>query len=203
MGKNKHGKKKVYLSNVDVPLSKTDAKVVKSNAPGNETAQPPKSILKPASSQQPSTSADCNKYVVPELFSTLAVCQKIERVKNTQYPLITNAGQLTPNSKKQLNTKITKKLNHQPDTNVYSRLTPVVVNDNLRPPVETRTKYQFTGKKDPEPTLSDYLMPIEPYKIEYAIALPVHTMGKVQADNYPNIIYVMSNLDGEFGLRLN
>uniref|UniRef100_A0AAG5DUF2 Protein phosphatase 1 regulatory subunit 35 C-terminal domain-containing protein n=1 Tax=Anopheles atroparvus TaxID=41427 RepID=A0AAG5DUF2_ANOAO len=167
MVKQRHAKKKVYLSDVDVPVSKTNAKVVRPNNAVQgvpcRRSEPPKSILKtsaskqqPADKGQPSTSAEC-KYVLPELFSTLAVSKKIERVENTQAAPITSSGQLTPKSKKQLNTKITKKLNHQPDTNVYSGLAPVGVNDNQRLPKEPRAIYQFTGKKDPEPVLSDYL----------------------------------------------
>lgn len=138
MGKNKHGKRKQYLNNVDVPVSKTTANVLKSSAGENVLPPPPaKSILKPSvpvSSTRPSTKlqapsattsagagasaatsgAGATKYKQPELHTTLGLSKRIETVQKMEAPSINSIGQLTPSSKKRVNAMVRE--NHAPNS---------------------------------------------------------------------------------------
>uniref|UniRef100_A0A182NB12 Protein phosphatase 1 regulatory subunit 35 C-terminal domain-containing protein n=1 Tax=Anopheles dirus TaxID=7168 RepID=A0A182NB12_9DIPT len=207
MGKNKHAKRKQYLGNVDVPLSKSNANVMKTFAFEDLLPPPPKSILKqaaqtkareskppaPSSSvgAETSTSAsqpNTTKYKQPELHSMLDICNQIETVKQLEPPPVTSIGQLTPLSKKLVNAQITKQLNHQYDQVVFKRLAPVNVNDSVlipmlgarktTAPANAKSKY-VSKEKDPEPTLSDYLCPILRLPYEFKPQVPPQPLARV------------------------
>ncbi|XP_035910903.1 uncharacterized protein LOC118511662 [Anopheles stephensi] len=216
MGKHKHGNRKRYLCNVDVPLSRSTASVLKSSTGDNVIPPAPTSILKPTTStstrapqnqQPPSTTAaassEASKYKQPELHTTLGLSKRIETVKKIEPQPITSMGQLTPNSKKRVNTQITKQLNHQYDQSVFKKLAPVNVNDTVLLPApgsrtaasaSSKSKYLFKDKKDPEPTLSDYLRPIPRFTIDFVPHIPTPHLGRVTAgdswNNFHNIEYV-------------
>ncbi|XP_058061026.1 uncharacterized protein LOC131211541 [Anopheles bellator] len=173
--KGKLVKQKQYLNNVDIPLSKTGAKVLKVTNE-NVHPQPPtvvKSILKPTPVPQELSSATGTrtdtKYKQPELHSTLAVRKQIEMVKQqahkAQQHAITSIGELTPRSQKIIKSQISKKLNYQFDHAAFKELESVNVNDSVLQPAPrsaAKARFKFQGKKDPEPSLSDYLNPIPP-----------------------------------------
>lgn len=213
MGKHKHGNRKRFLCNVDVPLSRSTASVLKSSTGDNVLPAAPKSILKPTTSaaarqaanqQAPTTttSSEATKYKQPELHSTLGLSKRIESVKKLDPQPITSMGQLTPNSKKRVNTQITKQLNHQYDQSVFKKLAPVNVNDTVLLPApgsrtaaaSSKSKYLFKDKKDPEPTLSDYLLPIPRLTVDFVPHIPTPQLGRVTAggswNNFHNIEYV-------------
>uniref|UniRef100_A0A182Q0Y1 Protein phosphatase 1 regulatory subunit 35 C-terminal domain-containing protein n=1 Tax=Anopheles farauti TaxID=69004 RepID=A0A182Q0Y1_9DIPT len=225
MGKNKHGKRKQILGNVDVPLSKSNANVLKSSTGENVPPQPPKSILKqtaPTSaraSQPPAPSSSvgtapatfatlASKYKQPELHSTLGISKQIESVKKLDPQPITNIGQLTPNSKKIVNAQITKQLNHQYDQVVFKHLAPVNVNDSVLipmlgarktiAPVAAKSKYVST-EKDPEPTLSEYLSPIQRVAYDFKPNIAPQPLVRVASgcfwNNFENIQYVVRIMD--------
>nr|XP_040232357.2 protein PPP1R35 homolog [Anopheles coluzzii] len=211
MGKNKHGKRKQYLNNVDVPVSKTTANVLKSSAGENVLPPPPaKSILKPSvpvSSTRPSTKlqapsattsagagasaatsgAGATKYKQPELHTTLGLSKRIETVQKMEAPSINSIGQLTPSSKKRVNAMVTKHLNHLYDQVVFKKLAPVNVNDTVLVPTtrsrlgDAKARYVFKDKKDPEPVLSDYLRPIPPFTFHFVPHIPTAQLGRVAA----------------------
>uniref|UniRef100_A0A182RCD1 Protein phosphatase 1 regulatory subunit 35 C-terminal domain-containing protein n=1 Tax=Anopheles funestus TaxID=62324 RepID=A0A182RCD1_ANOFN len=215
MGKHKHGNRKRYLCNVDVPLSRSSASVLKSSTGDNVLPPPLKSILKPpaatARPSQPqvgsSTSAAAStseptKYKQPELHTMLGLSKRIETVKKIEPQPITNIGQLTPSSKKRVNAQITKQLNHQYDQAVFKKLAPVNVNDTVllpapgsRTAASTKSKYLFKDKKDPEPTLSDYLRPIPRFTVDVVPNVPTPHLGRVTTgdswNNFHNIEYVL------------
>ncbi|XP_050078477.1 protein PPP1R35 homolog [Anopheles maculipalpis] len=215
MGKHKHGNRKRYLCNVDVPLSRSTASVLKSSTGDNLLPAAPKSILKPTTSAAarsaqnqpaPSTTApsssEATKYKQPELHTTLGLSKRIETVKKLEPQPITSMGQLTPNSKKRVNTQITKQLNHQYDQSVFKKLAPVNVNDTVLLPApgsrtaaaSSKSKYLFKDKKDPEPTLSDYLRPIPRFTIDFVPHISTPQLMRVTAgdswNNFHNIEYV-------------
>ncbi|XP_053665697.1 protein PPP1R35 homolog [Anopheles marshallii] len=216
MGKHKHGNRKRFLCNVDVPLSRTTASVLKSSDGENVIPPPLKSILKPPASTgwpsaeppaassataAPSTS-EATKYKQPELHTMLGLSKRIESVKKMEAQPITNMTQLTPISKKRVNTQITKQLNHQYDLAVFKKLAPVNVNDTVllpapgsRSTATAKSKYFSKDKKDPEPTLSDYLRPIPRFTIDFVPNVPTPNLGRVAAgdswNNFQNIEYVM------------
>ncbi|XP_053673223.1 uncharacterized protein LOC128723499 [Anopheles nili] len=217
MGKNKHGKRKQYLNNVDVPLSKTDANVIKPSITGTVLPAPPKSILKPTvvtnGPQQPqisssgASSSGTKKYKQPELHTTLGLSKKIEelRLKHPAAPII-GLNQLTPSSKKRVNTRISKKLNHRHDHAVFKKLAPVNVNDTVLLPSggtlaegNAKSKFLFKEKKDPEPTLSDYLRPIQPFTFDpqpiRPSPLPSCGLSENSWNNYENIQYVLGIIE--------
>uniref|UniRef100_A0A182VTT2 Protein phosphatase 1 regulatory subunit 35 C-terminal domain-containing protein n=1 Tax=Anopheles minimus TaxID=112268 RepID=A0A182VTT2_9DIPT len=216
MGKNKHGTRKRYLCNVDVPVSRSSASVLQSTTGDNVLPPPLKSILKPpapnARPAQPpvaslttpaaASASDATKYKQPMLHSMLALRKRIETEMKVERQPITNVGQLTPSSKKRVNAQITKQLNHQHDQAVFQKLAPVNVNDTVllpapgtRPPTYAKTKYQFKDKKDPEPLLSDYLRPIPRFKVDYVPIVSTPLLGRVSTgdcwNNFHNIEYVM------------
>ncbi|XP_052893069.1 uncharacterized protein LOC128300879 [Anopheles moucheti] len=216
MGKHKHGNRKRFLCNVDVPLSRTSVSVLKSSIGENVLPPPLKSILKPPASSgfirpsieppsfataAPSTS-EATKYKQPELHTMLGLSKRIETVKKMEIQPITNMTQLTPSSKKRVNTQITKQLNHQYDQAVFKKLAPVNVNDTVllpapgsRTTATAKSKYFFKDKKDPEPTLSDYLRPIPRFTIDFVPNVSTPNLGRVAAgdswNNFHNIEYVL------------
>uniref|UniRef100_A0A182K1I3 Protein phosphatase 1 regulatory subunit 35 C-terminal domain-containing protein n=1 Tax=Anopheles christyi TaxID=43041 RepID=A0A182K1I3_9DIPT len=221
MGKNKHGKRKQYLSNVDVPVSKTNANVLKSSTGENVLPPPPKSILKPAvpssaRSTQPqppsatssaaaatvgtSSKTGAIKYKQPELHTTLSLSKKIETVKKMEPQSVTSMGQLTPSSKKRVNIQVTKQLNRLYDQVVFKKLPPINVNDTVLVPTTrnrlstSKTRY-IQDKKEPEPVLSDYLRPIQPFTFHFVPHIPTAQLGRVAAgdswNNFHNIEYVL------------
>ncbi|ETN61593.1 hypothetical protein AND_006755 [Anopheles darlingi] len=210
--KHKSFKQKHYLNNVDVPLSKSGAKVLKApNDAQNEAKhhqQPPpivRSILKNAGSattQAPTT----NKYKQPELHSTLGVSKQIETVRRTHTAPITNIGQLTPRTKKFVKAQITKKLNHQYDERTFKALTPVNVNDSVllqNPPGALKNRCKFQDKKEMtrEPVLSDYLKPIPRFSHDFQPYIPTLPLPRAAAgdgwNNFDNIMHVFALTDPE------
>uniref|UniRef100_A0A182PAR7 Protein phosphatase 1 regulatory subunit 35 C-terminal domain-containing protein n=1 Tax=Anopheles epiroticus TaxID=199890 RepID=A0A182PAR7_9DIPT len=200
MGKNKHGKRKQLLSNVDVPVSRTNANVLKSSTGDNVLPPPPpKSILKATAPPVAGTSskprpplatsssaaavgttagtastANASKYKQPELYSTLGITLKIDTLNKLQPQSITSMGQLTPSSKKRVNAQATKQLNHQYDHPVFKRLPPVNVNDTVLMPT-TRTRP--TGTKA-RPLSKDKKDP-EPVLSDYLRPIPPITFDFV------------------------
>uniref|UniRef100_A0A182MRK4 Protein phosphatase 1 regulatory subunit 35 C-terminal domain-containing protein n=1 Tax=Anopheles culicifacies TaxID=139723 RepID=A0A182MRK4_9DIPT len=215
MGKHKHGNRKRYLSNVDVPLSRSSATVLKSSTGDNGRLPPLKSILKLAGStadpSQPqvgsSTSAAqslpfAKMYSQADLHTLLALSKQIDTANKVEPQPITSMSQLTPSSKKRVNAQITKQLNHQYDQAVFQKLAPVNVNDTAllpapgsRTAANAKSKYLFKDEKDPEPVLSDYLRPIPRFTVDFAPNVSTLHLGRVTAgdtwNNFHNIEYVL------------
>ncbi|KAL5278828.1 hypothetical protein ACFFRR_003447 [Megaselia abdita] len=78
---------------------------------------------------------------------------------------------LTPRSKAAAMPAITKALNFRPEEKVFGNLISLNVNDSFLPEkVPLRKKYVFTGTKDPEPELKDFLKPVTP--LTHTIPIP-------------------------------
>lgn len=98
---NKCKIKKSFLRDVEIPVSTSNAKVLKPtdlNANPIQKDKPRhKSINHPPAKIKPALS---NKFQQPELHTALNIRQKIEKVKGTQAKVPTSIGELTPKSKK-------------------------------------------------------------------------------------------------------
>ncbi|XP_035775691.1 uncharacterized protein LOC118457875 [Anopheles albimanus] len=211
--KQKSFKQMHYLNNVDIPLSKSGAKVLKApndaQHEGTHHHHPPpiaRSILKNAASAANHQAPATNKYKQPELHSTLGVSKQIETVRRTHTAPITNIGQLTPRTKKFVKAQITKKLNHQYDERTFKALTPVNVNDSVllqepRAALKNRCKFQDKKELTREPVLSDYLKPIPRFSHDFTPYIPTLPLPRAAAgdgwNNFDNIMRVFALTDTE------
>ncbi|XP_055539397.1 protein PPP1R35 homolog [Wyeomyia smithii] len=196
---NKAKFRKAFLRDVEIPLSKTNAKVIK---PVLENTAAPNKTTSTKNSRRlndlPKTTVS-GKFKQPELHTALNVCKQIEKIKTTNSAAPTSIGELTPKSKKFVREEITKRLNFQHDENVFKGLKPVNVNDSVLIPVTKkplRTKYVSKEKRDPEPELADFLRPIPEFNLNFDPYLPTEvTLAKPNGNNFRNIINVFNKID--------
>lgn len=85
---------------------------------------------------------------------------------------------------------MTKKLNFPADENVFKNLIPINLSDSIILPQKmkiNKKKYVFKQKKDPEPDLDDFIVPILAYVSTVEPAKQVYEFQKLNTDVFDEI----------------
>ncbi|XP_065078367.1 protein PPP1R35 homolog [Ochlerotatus camptorhynchus] len=193
---SKSNYRKCFLRNVEIPLARSKAKVLK---PTQITTAAATSRAPTQNRISTGKATDSNKFKQPELHSALNVRKEIEKVKSTHTKAPTSIGELTPKSKKFVRDQISKKLNFQHDENVFKGLVPVNVNDSVLIPTGRKplsSRYIAKEKRDPEPELGDFLRPITKCNVPFEPYLPPEPAPRrPNFNNFDNIIDVFGKID--------